>query len=126
MVAGALLLAGCSINRAAPRPSLTETCAGNQAATTEVLNLNATPPRLINGVRVAVSAIEADDKGPWADLSVIDEAGKTVVLSHVVVDQTFPSGTGQLRVTHICKAENLPDPMPPGTSRGTVGLAAVK
>ena len=124
IVVSVLLFAGCTGPSGAPTPahSATNTCVGDAAATTELLNLNATPAVHINGAEVSVFSISRDADGPVAAITVLD-GDVRITSPDLRVGSVVKVRASQLKVTQICVVENLPSPMAPGTSRGTVGLA---
>jgi len=128
-LAALLMLVGCvQSTLPTPEPSVSSmgqagsSCAGLQAASTYVLNDNATPPLDIYGAKVSASGIATDSVGPRADITVVDGDAHVTFQAKRVGDTISVSGT-PMKVTHICVVDMLPSPLPPGTSRGTVGLA---
>lgn len=126
----ALLVVGGCVQSTLPSPDPSgssvgpagSTCAGSQAASTYVLNQNATPPLDINGAKVSVSGIALDAQGPMATIAVA-EGTQASVHPNLRVGDTVPVGGKQMKVTHICVVDPVPSPMPPGASKGTAGLA---
>lgn len=121
----ALLLSGCVMlpwTSPSPSASPTTTCEGDQSRSLVTLNLNATPPREFNGVRLYPNALEQDDKGLVASVMVNDGDESWSENDLRVGSKVDLRGHGTLVVRHLCMVRNLPSPMPPGTSRGSIGL----
>lgn len=120
--AATLLLAGCT-GAPAPSPSSTSstTCAGDPSADKYTLNLNATPPREIDGAQVSADSVGVDAEGPYGAVTVKYEDAQ-VTQTDLRVGGTVDLGARSATVTHICVVTALPSPMPPGTSRGSIGL----
>lgn len=121
-VAAVLLLAGCTGSPApSPSPTSSTSCAGDVQAATYTLVLNATPPQEIDGARVFAESVGQDAEGPYAAINVTYEDAR-VTQSDLRVGSPVDLGVRTATVTHICVVTGLPDPMPPGTTRGSVGL----
>ena len=116
-VAALLMVGGCvQSSLPSPDPSASSvgpagsTCAGSQAASTYVLNQNATPPLDINGAKVSVSGIALDAQGPMATIAVA-EGTQASVHPNLRVGDTVPVGGKQMKVTHICVVDPVPSPI---------------
>lgn len=120
-VTAGLLLAGCT-GAPAPSPTSATTCAGDEKASTYTLSLNATPPQEIDGARVSADSVGQDAQGPYAAINVTYQDAR-VTHTDLRVGSPVDLGPRTATVTHICVVTNLPTPMPPGTSRGSIGLS---
>lgn len=58
-----VLLGGCTGGPAEASPSPTTSCEGDPSAARYTLNLNATPPLELGGVRIAPTSVSRDAKG---------------------------------------------------------------
>lgn len=121
-----LLLAGCT-GSPVPSPSPTPaapstTCVGDQKADKYTLNLNATPPQEIDGAQVSVDSVGQDAEAPYAAVHVRYQDAE-VTHTELRVGSPVDIGVRTATVTHICVVINLPTPLAPGTSRGSVCLS---
>lgn len=126
-LAAPLLLSGCGVlpwGGTTDSPTIVATmttCEGDAASTRYTLPINASAPQTIGKATLIPTGVSRDEQGLRGSLQ-FKKGSVSLTLGSLRVGSSVDVGAETLKLTQLCIVENLPSPMPPGTSRGSIGL----